>query len=190
MEEYSDSAVYGISFEIGSVVQSVYYNNFNTYIYFNSEEEYEENIRECDEEERDYYHFEPWAEWNVTNAESELFDRLRDYLELNTLCECSAYSDHRDALPEGAAEWFEENETEFDDAFDEECYLIRMWMAEVLGELRREGFWKGLGKDDLLVIPFGGEDDIEADEMISAFEVMDAGAHNTEYTDYLRSSSS
>lgn len=190
-EEYADQSIYGISFEIGGIVQTVYAENFGTYIYFNTEEMYREKSKDCQEDEKDYYRFEPWAEWDAVFAESVLFGNLRDYLKRNSLYECadvcSFCSDYRNRLDEAAVAWYEENESTLEDAFDEERRQIRMWMAEVLGQLRKEGFWEQQGSADLYVIPFGGECDIETEELIDTYRVMDAGCHKGEYLDYLKS---
>ena len=45
-EKYADQSIYGISFEIANVVQSVYADDFKTFVYFNTEEMYQENIEE------------------------------------------------------------------------------------------------------------------------------------------------
>lgn len=190
-KKYPDQSIYGVSFEIAGVVQKVYAERFNTYIYFNTEEMYQENIKDCEEDEKDYYRFEPWAEWDVEEAESALFGKLRDYLEQNSLSACSdvcsVSSGYRNKLEEAAVAWYEENETEFEDAFDEESRQIRMWMAQALGELRKEGFWKEQGSADLYVIPFSGECDIETEELMDTYRMMDAGYHKGGYLDYLES---
>lgn len=189
--KYANQSIYGVSFEIGGVVQTVYTENFGTYIYFNTEEMYQEKIKDCEEDEKGYYRFEPWAEWDVEYAESVLFESLRDYLKQNSLYSCldmcSVSSNYRDRLEEAAVAWYEENEIVFEDAFDEECRQIRIWMAEVLGELRKEGFWEEQGSADLYVIPFGGECDIETEELMNTYRIMDAGYHKAEYLDYLKS---
>ena len=183
--QHADQTVYGISFEIGDVVQSVYYENFETYLYFNTEEAYLENVNDCDEEEKSYYRFEAWAEWDVMSAESDLFRQLQAYLEQNSLYFCTMCSD-QDCSAEAFA-WYKELELEFENAFDEECYLIRKWMAEALGELRKEGFFAEQGNADLLVIPFGGEDEISMEELMETWFLMDQGCHGTEYLDYIKS---
>ncbi len=189
-ERCGGRSLYGVSFEIGDTVQSIYAGNFEMHIYFNTEEGYREKSRDCGEDEKDYYRFEPWAEWDVVNARSPLFDRLRDYLEQNSLrvcCECSSNPDYRDRLKDDAAAWYEKNKTVFEKAFAAECRQIRGWMAEALGGLRREGFWEAQGSAELYVIPFGGEGDIGTEELIESYSVMDAGYHGTEYPDYLKS---
>lgn len=189
--EYADQSIYGVSFEIGGIVQTVYAENFGTYIYFNTEEMYREKSKDCQEDEKDYYRFEPWEEWDAVFAESVLFGNLRDYLKQNSLYVCfgvcSHSWDYRDKLEEAVAAWYEENEFAFEAAFDEERRQIRMWMAEVLGQLRKEGFWEEQGSADLYVIPFGGESDIETEELMETYRIMDAGCHKGEYLDYLKS---
>lgn len=186
-EQYADQSIYGISFEIGDVVQKTYEKNFDIYIYFNTEEMYQENIEDCEEDEKDYYRFEAWAEWDVQCAESGLFENVSDYLEQNSLYLCSSISDYEDKLDEAAVIWYQENEFDFEDAFEKECEQIRMWMAEGLGQLRKEGFWEEQGSTGLYVIPFGGECDIETEELIKTYHMMDLGCHGTEYVDYLKS---
>lgn len=186
-EQYAGQSIYGISFEIGGIVQKVYAENFGTYIYLNTEEMYQENIQDCEEDEKDYYRFEPWAEWDVVCIESEFFKRIREYLEQNSLYVCNSVSSCGDRLDREAAAWYQENELAFDDAYEEECSQIRMWMAEVLGQLRKEGFWEEQGNAGLYVLPFSGECDIDTDELIETFYIMDGGYHGTEYVDYLKS---
>lgn len=184
-KEYAGQSIYGISFEIAGVVQKVYAEDFCTFVYFNTEEMYEENIKDCDEDEKAYYRFEPWSEWDVVTPKSSLFKNVQDYLTLNTLKLPFDISDYEDELSEEAIEWYEENEDDFDEAFEEECEQIRIWIAEVLGELRKEGFWDKQGNADIYVIPFRGEDDIDYEEMVQTFLEMDQGYHGSEFLDYL-----
>lgn len=184
-EEYAGQSIYGISFEVANIVQSVYADDFYTMVYFNTEEMYAENIEDCDEDEKDYYRFEPWSEWRVTTPENEQFKKVQDYLKQNSLRLPSNISDYVDGLSEEAAAWYEENEGDFEDAFEEESEQIRMWLAEVLGELRKEGFWDEQGNADIYVIPFRGEDDIDYEELERTFRVMDQNYHGTEFLDYL-----
>lgn len=186
-KQYADQSIYGISFEIGDVIQKVYTENFQTYIYFNTEEMYQEAIEDCEEDEKSYYRFEAWAEWDVVCAESALFEKVQNYLEQNSLYACNSVSDYEDNLETAAAAWYQENHSEFEEAFEEECSQIRMWMAKVLGELRKEGFWEKQGSTDLYVIPFSGECDVETEELIQTYHIMDSGCHGTEYVDYLKS---
>lgn len=189
-EQCGERSLYGVSFEIGDIVQSIYAEYFEVYVYFNTEEGYREKSRDCGEDEKDYYRFEPWAEWDVVNARSPLFDRLRDYLEQNSLhaCRlCASGPDYRDRLEERAAAWYEKNAAVFEKAFERERRQIRGWMAEALGGLRREGFWEAQGSARLHVIPFGGEGDIGTEELLESYLVMDAGYHGAEYPDYLKS---
>lgn len=44
--------IYGVSFEIGNLVQFVYEKDFETYLYFNTEEEYRKQIKDCAEDEK------------------------------------------------------------------------------------------------------------------------------------------
>lgn len=188
--QYADQTIYGISFEIGGIIQRVYADNFATYIYLNTEEQYQENIKDCEEDEKSFYRFEAWSEWDVVSAESELFENLQDYLTQNSLYPCLICTDYlnpQDDLEDNVAIWYEENESALDEAFEEESGQVRMWMAEVLGELRMEGFWEEQGNPGLYVIPFGGECEIETEELIETYQLMDAGYHGTEYIDFLKS---
>lgn len=184
-EEYAGQSIYGISFEIANIVQSVYADDFYSMVYFNTEEMYAENIEDCDEDEKDYYRFEPWSEWEVATPESDSFKKVQDYLKQNSLRLPSDISDYADGLSEEAAAWYEDNESDFEDAFEEESEQIRMWLAEALGELRKEGFWDEQGNADIYVIPFRGEDDIDYEELERAFHEMDQNYHGTEFLDYL-----
>ncbi|RKI41404.1 hypothetical protein D7V86_07265 [bacterium D16-51] len=186
-EQYAGQLIYGVSFEIAGVVQKTYSDDFFTAVYFNTEEMYQENIEDCEEDEKSYYRFEAWAEWDVTTAESALFGKLQDYLKQNSLKYCSEISDCREILGKEAALWYEENELDFEEAFEEESEHIRFWMAEALGELRNEGFWEEQGNAGIYVIPFGGECDIDNEELIQTYHKMDLGYHGTEYLDYLES---
>ena len=76
---------------------------------------------------------------------------------------------------------------DFEEAFEEESKEIRFWMAEALGELRKEGFWEEQGNAGIYVIPFGGECEIDNEELIQTYHKMDLGYHGTEYLDYLAS---
>lgn len=184
-EKYAEQSIYGISFEVANIVQRVYDEDFYTIVYFNTEEMYAENIENCDEDEKDLYRFGVWAEWDVVTAESALFEQIQDYLKQNSLNLPLAISEYADSLSEEAAEWYEENEMDFEDAFEKEREQIRMWIAEALGELRKEGFWEEQGKADLYVIPFGGECDIDYEEIVQTFREMDQDCHGTEFLDYL-----
>lgn len=187
-KEYSGQSIYGISFEIANVVQTVYAEDFYTIVYVNTEEMYEESIEDCEEDEKDYYRFEPWAEWEPVYAKTALFEKLQDYLKVNTLNAAMNYYGYNEALPDEAAKWYEENEEDFDEAFEDECDDIRMWMVEVLGELRKEGFWKEQGNENIYVLPFGGECEIGYEEMVESFNEMDQDCHGSEYLDYLKKS--
>lgn len=184
-QKYAGQSIYGISFEIANVVQRIYDDDFYTIVYFNTEEMYAESIENCEEEEKDYYRFEAWAEWDMATAESVLFGQIQDYLKQNSLNLPLSISKYADCLPEEVTEWYEENEIEFEDAFEEEREQIRMWMAEALGTLRKEGFWEEQGNTDIYVIPFAGEDDIDYEEIVQTFLEMDQGCHGTEFLDYL-----
>lgn len=185
-EKYAGQSIYGISFEIGGVVQKVYAESFETYIYFNTEEMYQENSKDCEEEEKSFYRFEAWAEWDVVQAESPLFKKVQEYLQQNSLEMCCSVADGENGLEEEAAAWYREEELALEEAFEEECGEIRMWMAEVLGGLRKEGFWEKEGNAGLYVLPFGGECDIETEELIETYHMMDLGCHGKEYLDYLK----
>ena len=187
-EQYADQTIYGISFEIGNTVQKVYYENFKTNVYFNTEEAYQESIEDCEEEEKIFYRFGAWAEWNVECAESPLFEKLEEYLDANSLHECSCIIEKdKDKLDEAAFEWYKEKEAEFEEASEEEAEQIRMWIAEALGELRKEGFWEKQGNAEIYVIPFEGEDEITAEELMETYHIMDKGCHGTEYEEYIAS---
>ena len=186
-EQYADQSVYGISFEIANVVQKIYYNVFHTVIYFNTEEQYQENIEDCEEDEKSYYRFEAWAEWDVIDAKSPLFDKLQEYLQRYSLKSCLDFADYENKLDEAAVAWYAEQELDFDDAFEDECEQIRLWIAKVLGELRREGFWEEQGNAGLYVLPFGGECDIDKEELVRTWHEMDLDYHGTEFLDYLDS---
>ena len=55
-QRYAEQTIYGISFEIGNTIQKVYYDSFKTQVYFNTEEDYQENIEDCEKEEESYFH--------------------------------------------------------------------------------------------------------------------------------------
>lgn len=184
-KEYARQSIYGISFEISNIIQKVYANDFDTFVYFNTEEMYAENIEDCDEDEKDYYRFEPWAEWNVVSPKTTLFEKVRDYLKQNSLKLPSDISEYADELSKEAVSWYEENELYFEEAFEEESEQIRMWVAETLGNLRKEGFWEEQGNADIYVIPFSGEGDIDYEEMVQTFRIMDQDCHGSEFLDYL-----
>lgn len=183
--QYAGQSIYGISFEIANIVQRIYDDDFYTIVYFNTEEMYAENIQNREEDEKDLCRFGAWAEWDMVTAESALFEQIQDYLKQNSLNLPLSISKYADHLPEEATEWYEENEIDFEDAFEEEREQIRMWMAEALGALRKEGFWEEQGNADIYVIPFDGECDIEYEEIVQTFHEMDQGCHGTEFLDYL-----
>lgn len=184
-KEYIGQSIYGISFEIANIVQRVYFDDFYTIVYFNTEEMYKEKVKDCDEDEKEYYRFEPWAEWEIISPKSSLFEKVQDYLKQNSLNLLLDHSDYSDGLSEEVAVWCKENEMEMDDAFEKEREQIRLWVAEALGELRKEGFWDSQGNVDIYVIPFSGECDIDYEEMVQTFKEMDQDCHGTEYLDYL-----
>lgn len=184
-KEYAGQSIYGISFEIDGIIQSVSADDFNTGVYFNTEEMYAEKIKDCEEDEKDYYRFAPWSEWNAAIAETTPFEKLQDYLKQNSLKLPYNIADYADDTSEEAVSWYKENELAFEDAFEEEAEQIRMWVAETLGDLRKEGFWEEQGNADIYVIPFSGEDDIDYEEMVQTFRVMDQNCHGSEFLDYL-----
>lgn len=184
-QQYADQSIYGISFEIANVVQRTYSEDFCTFIYLNTEEMYQESIEDCEEDEKSYYRFEAWAEWDVACTESPLFDDIQAYLQLNSLANCSNISEYQDSLSEEAAAWYEEHEFKFEESFEEEREQIRLWVADTLGELRKEGFWEKQGNAGLYVIPFGGECDVDKEELTETYREMDQDCHGTEYLDYL-----
>ena len=51
VEKHKGQTIYGVSFEIGNLVQFVYEEDFETYLYFNTEEEYRKQIKDCAEDE-------------------------------------------------------------------------------------------------------------------------------------------
>ena len=122
----------------------------------------------------------------MVRAESALFENIQDYLKQHSLNECCSISYYNDSMEEAAAAWYQKNEVAFEDAFEKECEGIRMWMAEVLGKLRKEGFWAEQGNAELYVLPFGGECDVDTEELIETYRMMDLECHGTEYLDYLR----
>lgn len=187
-KEYEDESIYGISFEIADVIQNVYINPFATFIYFNTEEKYLEDINDydCDEEEKLECRFEPWSEWEVAESETVLFDKVAEYLFHYSLYACMDVSKYEEKLAKYEVDWYDKRFFDIETAFEQEKQAIRMWLAEALGELRAEGFWESVGNPDIYVLPFGGEDDITTEEMIETFQVMDQGCHDSEYIDYLK----
>ena len=69
--------------------------------------------------------------------------------------------------------------------FETERENIRLWLAEGLGQLRKEGFWEQQEVSDIYVIPFEGEDEISTEELIATYNEMDQGHHGSEYLEYL-----
>lgn len=68
--QYTDQSIYGVSFEIGDIRQTVYADNFGTYIYFNTEEMYQEKTKECQEDEKTIIVMNPgrngmWCMWSL-----------------------------------------------------------------------------------------------------------------------------
>lgn len=192
IEKYKEKNIYGISFEIGNLVQFVYEEDFETYLYFNTEEEYRKQIKDCAEDEKLYYRFEPYAEWDVVPADTNAFKKLQQFLMQNSLYYCTVYYHYDHLLSSEVSDWFEENSTDFEENFDCERTMFRSLMAGVLCNLRQEGFWKEQGLENVYVIPFEGEDELPVEEKITAYLQMDYGCHSgeTDYLDYIRSSSS
>lgn len=185
-EDYEDQSIYGLSFKIANTVQKTYADSYGTIIYFNTEEEYQETVEDCDEDEMNYYRFCAWAEWDSESAESELFDKVQEYLWNNSLGffdEVSA--DMESELEEEVRDWYEDVELDVEDLHEEEIKNIRLWQAEALGQLRKEGYWEQQGCADIYVIPFEGEDEISTEELVAAYKEMDQGHHGTEYLEYL-----
>ncbi len=184
-EDKEEQSIYGLSFEIANTIQRIYAESFNTIIYFNTEEEYEEAIEDCDEDEMSHYRFCPW-EWDLKEVESDLFDKVQEYLWNNSL----GFYSHITAamekkLDEDVRAWYEEAEEAIEEMYETERENIRLWLAEGLGQLRKEGFWKKQEVSDIYVIPFEGEDEISTEELIATYNEMDQGHHGPEYLEYL-----
>ena len=190
IDKHKGQTVYGISFEIGNLVQFVYEEDFETYLYFNTEEEYCKQIKNCAEDEKLYYRFEPYAEWDVVAADTKAFKKLQKFLMRNSLYYCTVYYNYNHLLSKEAADWFEENSTDFEENFDCERATFRSLMAGVLCNLRQEGFWKEHGLENVYVIPFEGEDNLPLEEKIATYLQMDFGCHagETDYLEYIKSS--
>lgn len=172
-EIYKEQKIYGISFEILQLVEKVYLEKdyYGTTIYLNTEEMYQENL---DDEEDDggeeegmewYYRFCIF-EWDVLEGDTALFKEVKEYLQENYI------------------KVGDEGNRELEEKAEQEAAQIRMWQAEALGELRKEGFWEEQGNKDIYVIPFSGEG-CDEEEHIRLFEKMDLGVHGTEYVDHL-----
>lgn len=185
-KEYEEESIYGISFEISDIVQKVYRDPFFTFIYFNTEEEYLEAMKDCDEDEKLECRYEPWSQWMVLESETALFGEVEQYLLNYSLYACMNLENYEEALPQDMKEWYDKQFSEIESAFEQEKRAVRMWLAEALGELRTEGFWESVGNPEIYVIPFGGEEDIKTEEMIATFQMMDQGCHDSEYIDYLK----
>ncbi len=185
-EKYASQSIYGISFEIANVVQRVFAEDYYTTIYLNTEERYQEAIKECDEDEKIFYRFSAWAEWLVERADSPLFDKVQDYLLENSMGLCTDISPIMpEELEDDIREWYETVEAEIDKVHEQERENIRFWLAQALGELRCEGFWEHQGHADIYVLPFEGECEISKEELISTYKEIDRGCHGTEYFEYL-----
>ena len=189
VEKHKGQTIYGISFEIGNLVQFVYEEDFETYLYFNTEEEYRKQIKDCAEDEKLYYRFEPYAEWDVVPADTKAFKKLQKFLMQNSLYYCTVYYHYDHLLSKEAVDWFEENSEDFEENFDSERAMFRTLMAGVLCSLRQEGFWKEQGLEKLYVIPFEGEDELPFEEKIATYLQMDFGGHSgeTDYLEYIKS---
>lgn len=188
-DKHKGQNIYGISFEIGTLFQSVYEEDFETYLYFNTEHDYNKQIKDCGEDEKLYYRFEPYAEWNVVNANTKAFMELQSFLMKNTLCNCTKYELYESLIGKKAYEWFDENFYEFEENFNKERASFRYLITYVLGILRKEGFWKLLGLEKLYVIPFSSEDEIPLEELFGSYLIIDQNCHanETAYLDYLNS---
>ncbi len=185
-EKYTNESIYGISFEVANTVQRVYDEDYGILVYLNTEENYQEKIENCDEDEKSYYRFNAWAEWKMEEVSSNIFDKIQDYLWENSLGFFDEISTDMEAkLEKEIREWYEDVELDVEDLHDEEIENIRSWLAEALGQLRKEGFWEQQGNANIYVIPFSGEDKISKEELIMTYKEMDQGYHNTEYLDYL-----
>ena len=188
-DKHKGQNIYGISFEIGTLFQSVYAEDFETYLYFNTEDEYNKQIKGCTEDEKLYYRFEPYAEWDVVSADTKAFGELQSFLMENTLCNYNRYELFKSLIGKEAYEWFDENFFEFEENFNKERALFRYLITYVLGILRKECFWKLLGLEKLYVIPFSPEDEIPLEEIFGSYLIMDQNCHanETAYIDYLNS---
>lgn len=172
-EIYKDQEIYGISFEILNLAQECYREEdyYGTSIYLNTEEMYQENLEdeEDDDDEEEgtewYYRF-CVMEWDVLEGDTALFKEVQEYLQAN----CIKLRD--------------EDDDELEEKAEQEKAKIKMWQAEALGELRKEGFWKEQGKQDIYVIPFA-EEGCDEEEHIMLFEKMDLGSHGSEYVDHI-----
>ncbi len=185
-EKYDDESIYGISFEIANTVQKIYAEDYNTIVYLNTEENYKEAIEDCEEDEMSYYRFCAWAEWSPESVPSDAFDELQDYLWENGFGFYNDMTtDKEKELSEEVKEWYEDAEDDIEDLLEEENKNIRFWLAEALGQLRKEGFWAQQENADIYVIPFEGEDEISDEELIETFQLMDQGCHGKEYLEYL-----
>ncbi|WP_251614729.1 DUF4303 domain-containing protein [Pumilibacter muris] len=169
VEKHKGQTIYGISFEIGNLVQFVYEEDFETYLYFNTEEEYRKQIKDCAEDEKLYYRFEPYAEWDVVPAGTKAFKKLQKFLMQNSLYYCTVYYHYDHLLSKEVVDWFEENSEDFEENFDSERAMFRTLMAGVLCNLRQEGFWKEQGLEKLYVIPFEAEDELPFEEKIATY---------------------
>lgn len=189
VEKHKGQTIYGVSFEIGNLVQFVYEEDFEAYLYFNTEEEYRKQIKDCAEDEKSYYRFEPYAEWDVVAANTKAFKKLQKFLMQNSLYYCTVYYHYDHLLSKEAIDWFEENSEDFEENFDSERAMFRTLMAGVLCNLRQEGFWKEQGLEKLYVIPFEGEDELPFEEKIATYLQMDFGCHSgeTDYLEYIKS---
>lgn len=172
-EIYKDQEIYGISFEILNLAQECYQEEdcYGTAIYLNTEEMYQENLEdeEVDDDEEEgaewYYRF-CVMEWDVLEGDTALFKEVQEYLQANCI------------------KLGNEEDEELEEKAEQEKAKIKMWQAEALGELRKEGFWKEQGNQDIYVIPFA-EEGCDEEEHIMLFEKMDLGSHGSEYVDHI-----
>lgn len=168
-DKYEGETIYGISFEIANTVCLVYAADFETYVYINTEERYQEAIEDEEDEEKIFYRFCALAEWEPETAETQSSKELQKYL----LANCSTDDDYDD------------EDEDYDEDENEDIVKIRYWQAEALGQLRDEGFWAEQGNPDIQVIPFEGEDEISIEELAENYKTMDRGYHGDEYQQYI-----
>lgn len=77
----------------------------------------------------------------------------------------------------------------FEEEFDYERIIFRTQMANVLGKLKKEGFFAQFGLEKLYIIPFNDEDNVPIEELIGTYLMMsfNGEAYENEYLEYLKS---
>lgn len=179
LNEEKQSHIYGLAFEITGIVDTSWCYHNNLCMRWCSEELYKEHrYTEQDDstEENLYYRYDAWSNWVVSMYENDESYELAKYLWINRLPDEDEFGD---AYPEDEetpelAEWFDELDY---GCYEYEVKQIRYYMAEALGELRKEGFFTEVCENDLIVIPYEGEGEIEPQEVRETFELMDCGTH-------------